>query len=162
AGVARGYLGQPALTAERFVPNGFGRGRLYRTGDLVRWREDGNLDFVGRHDEQGQIRGHRGELGEIETHLREQPGSEVAAGLGAAGQDGVVGSVVGEPGRRFEPEVVRGALRQRLPDYMVPGAWVRLHELPRTANGKVDRRALPAVPAPAPGGDAPRSQVESD
>src|SRR6185312_12162553 len=133
AGLARGYLGRPELTAERFVADPFAEdgGRLYRTGDLVRYLPDGNLEFIGRADEQVKIRGFRIELGEIEAGL-----------LGYAGVRQAV--VVAREGLAVEAAELRGHLRRSLPEYMIPGAFVQLQQLPLTVNGKVDRRGLPA------------------
>ncbi len=154
-GVARGYWRQPELTAERFVPDAFGTepgGKLYRTGDLVRWREDGALEFLGRKDQQVKIRGYRIELGEIETVLREH--AKLAEAVVVAREEGglkrLVAYVVAKDGQREEELVpeLRGHLKQRLPEYMVPAVFMLLQALPLNANGKVDRGALPA-----PGGE---------
>lgn len=141
--VARGYIGRPDLTAERFVPDPLSNepgARLYRTGDLVRWRADGQLEFLGRIDQQVKVRGYRIELGEIESALSGQAGVQACAV--AVVDEQLVGYVAPQdaPGR----EALRTLLRTRLPDYMVPEAYVYLAALPLTANGKVDRRALPA------------------
>ncbi|HEX2207249.1 MAG TPA: amino acid adenylation domain-containing protein [Longimicrobium sp.] len=186
AGVARGYLDRPALTAEKFVPDPFGTepgARLYRTGDRVRWREartgerakarerDGSretadasashaLQFLGRLDAQVKVRGFRIEPGEIEAALRRHPGvaeCAVAAREDAPGGRRLVAYVVGVA----EAGELRAHLRRTLPDYMVPAAFVRLERLPLTANGKVDRGALPAPEYDA--GEAfvaPRTPVE--
>ncbi|MEU0677204.1 amino acid adenylation domain-containing protein [Streptomyces sp. NPDC006172] len=158
-GVARGYHGRPALTAERFVADPFDEGgRLYRTGDLVRRLPDGGLEYRGRADGQVKVRGHRIELGEIEAALARRP--EVAAAAAAVHGSGVdavlVGYVVWRDGDG-DPAALRNFLREELPAPMVPGVLTALERLPLTPNGKLDRRALPA---PAPGadrtGDAPR------
>ncbi|WP_113705324.1 amino acid adenylation domain-containing protein, partial [Nonomuraea lactucae] len=143
--LALGYHARPALTAERFLPDPYGSpgSRLYRTGDLARLRRDGAVEFLGRIDNQIKIRGQRVELGEIETVLREQPG--VREALVVAGGDGLVAYVVTDV-----PDAdPRTALKALLPDHMVPTAYVRLEALPLSPNGKVDRAALPAPPAPS-------------
>ena len=145
-GLARGYLNRPELTAERFVPDPFseeGGGRLYKTGDLVRHHPDGYLEFIGRNDQQVKVRGFRIELGEIEAALQELPGVREAVVLArqdVPGEKTLVAYVVTE-GERSGP--LRGLLRQRLPDYMVPTHFVELEQMPLTANGKIDRKALP-------------------
>ncbi|MFD0394711.1 AMP-binding protein [Streptomyces nogalater] len=141
AGVARGYGGRPALTAERFVPDPFGGrpgDRLYRTGDLARWRADGSLEYLGRVDDQVKIRGHRVELGEIEAALTATGLVRQAVVAVRGGQP--VGYVVAEAA---DPAALRAALAPTLPDYMIPAAFVALERVPLTANGKVDRKALP-------------------
>jgi len=145
-GVARGYLGRPGLTAERFVPNPFAAGeRLYRTGDLARWRSDGALDYLGRIDHQVKIRGFRIELGEIEAALLAHPDVEQAAAVvrDDTGERRLVGYVAVRR-RQADTEALRQHLRRSLPDHMVPAALVQLEKLPLSANGKLDRNALPA------------------
>jgi amino acid adenylation domain-containing protein len=158
SGLTRGYLRRPALTAERFIPDPFGAAgsRLYRTGDRVRWLPQGELEFLGRVDHQVKIRGVRIELGEIEAALTALPGAREAAV--AVRGDRLIAYVVGD---LPEPPELRRALRERLPDAMVPAAFVKLAALPLTSNGKVDRRALPAPELMrTEEGPAPRTTVE--
>ncbi len=164
AGLARGYLLRPALTAERFVPNPFMPGeRLYRTGDLVRWRADGELDYLGRLDTQVKLRGFRIELGEIEAALLAQ--ESIAQAVVVAREEGPAKRLVAYvvPHKDTSPDVgeLRRALQQGLPDYMVPSAIMRLDRLPLTPNGKLDRNALPA-PDWQGGGEivVPRNAIE--
>jgi amino acid adenylation domain-containing protein len=148
-GLARGYLNQPALTAERFIPDPFAGvpgGRLYRTGDLARILPDGNLDFVGRNDQQVKIRGFRIECAEVETVLRSHPDVAdvaVVAREDTPGTKRLVGYVVAAAGAALTPASLRGIVSERLPPYMVPSVFVILTALPITANGKVDRTRLP-------------------
>nr|QEO74128.1 condensation domain-containing protein [uncultured bacterium] len=146
-GVARGYIGRPDLTAERFVPDRFRGGRLYRTGDLARYRKGSVLEFLGRADHQVKVRGFRIELGEIEAVLGAQPSvgaAVVAARADAAGDSRLVAYVVPAVGERLNVPELRAALERKLPDYMVPSVFLELPKLPLTPNGKVDRKALPA------------------
>ncbi|MEV7611605.1 amino acid adenylation domain-containing protein [Streptomyces sp. NPDC089799] len=151
--LARGYLGRPALTAERFVPDPFGPpgGCLYRTGDLVRRLPSGALEFLGRTDDQVKIRGFRIELGEVESVLRECPGvaaAAVAAVPDAAGGTALAGYLVAAPGATPpEPAALRAWCADRLPHHAVPADWVVLDALPLNASGKLDRAALPAPSA---------------
>jgi natural product biosynthesis luciferase-like monooxygenase protein len=155
-GVARGYRGRPALTAERFVPDPFSgeRGaRLYRTGDLARRRTDGRLEFLGRLDHQVKLRGHRIELGEVESALRAHPvvrdAVVVARGEGAAAR--LVAFYVPAAGVPAPDDAaLRAALADGLPEYMVPAAFVALDALPLTPNGKIDRKQLPTDDRPKP------------
>ena len=165
--VGRGYHRWPALTAQRFVPDPFGPAgsRLYATGDHGRWRSDGTIEFMGRVDGQVKLRGMRIELGEIEVALREQPGvSDAAVAVKEIKPDDkrLVGYIVGATAP--DAAALRTALKARLPDYMVPTAFVVLDALPLTGSGKMDRRALPepdwgAVTGQAP--VAPRTPVEA-
>ncbi|MFG1610268.1 amino acid adenylation domain-containing protein [Actinoplanes sp. NPDC049265] len=158
AGLARGYLGRPGPTAERFVPDPYGPAgsRMYRTGDLVRWTPDGRVEYLGRVDEQVKIRGFRVELGEIETVLAAQPG--VAEAVVVAHRP-LAGYVVAAP--EADLAAVRAAVARELPDYMVPSVLVRLDRLPTLANGKIDRAALPVPDLGAgPAGREPRTERE--
>lgn len=159
AGIARGYLGRPGLTAERFVPDPFAAdgGRLYRTGDLLRYRDQGELEYIGRIDHQVKVRGFRIELGEIEARLQAQAQVSEVAVLAPEGPNGrqLVAYVVpvdreslGDPAAQSQlREQLRAALGEHLPDYMVPAAMPLLAALPLTPNGKLDRKALPAPEA---------------
>jgi amino acid adenylation domain-containing protein len=151
-GVGRGYFGRAELTADRFVPDPYTSGsswggeRLYRTGDEVRWRESGELEFVGRVDNQVKVRGYRIELGEVEAVLsRQQAVQECAVALReeAAGEKRLIGYVVTED--TTDLDHLREQLRAQLPDYMVPSVLVKIADLPRLPNGKVNRRALAAL-----------------
>jgi amino acid adenylation domain-containing protein len=148
-GLARGYLRNPAATAERFVPDPFGApgARLYRTGDLVRRRFDGCLEYVGRRDHQVKIRGCRVECGEVEAALRSladvRDAAVVAAADGPAGDMRLIGYVVPQADATLVTSTIRDALRAQLPEYMVPSRLVVLDALPLTSSGKVDRGSLP-------------------
>jgi len=141
-GLAHGYINQPALTAERFIANPFGKPsqRLYKTGDRARWGADGNIEFLGRADTQVKIRGHRIELGEIESALLLHP-SVVRCVVVSNQQSRLVAYVV--PNQTLSHEALRNHLSTHLPDYMIPAVFVSLTELPLTPNGKVDFKALP-------------------
>ena len=153
-GVARGYFGREALTQEKFISSPFSDSeRLYKTGDLVRWRVSGEseyssqsleLEYLGRLDQQVKIRGYRIELGEIETALSGSPGvKEAVVKASKTEQPYLIAYVVGEGSQDLNAELLAAHLRQRLPDFMLPTAYVMLPELPLTLNGKVDRKALP-------------------
>jgi amino acid adenylation domain-containing protein len=156
AGLGRGYFGAAALTAEKFVPRPRGERpgeRLYKSGDLARRRTDGVIEYLGRADQQVKVAGFRIELGEVEATLREHSEVRQASATvktSAAGSARLVAYVVPEDGAGAEPEDLRRFLKDRLPEFMVPTLFVRLRELPLSANGKVDRRALPE-PEASPG-----------
>jgi amino acid adenylation domain-containing protein/non-ribosomal peptide synthase protein (TIGR01720 family) len=155
AGIARGYVGEAAQTAERFIPDAFSSegGRLYRTGDLARWRPDGLLEYLGRKDQQVKLRGYRIELGEIESVLRRQEDVRNAAVIlrqGAAGEPFLAAYVVPAAGRSITVEALRAWVAQSCPEYMMPRAFVFLDVLPLTSNGKLDLKALPAPAITAP------------
>jgi len=149
AGVARGYLNRPELTAEKFVADPFSSEAgmsLYRSGDRARYLPDGNIDFIGRNDDQVKIDGHRIELGEIEATIRNQSGVKdvgVVVHHSAAGNQQLV-AYVSFADKAEDITAVRSSLEALLPDYMVPLHWIILDKIPLTANGKLDRRALPA------------------
>ncbi len=163
--LARGYLKRPALTAERFVADPFAdsASRMYRTGDLGRWRTDGSIEFLGRGDQQIKLRGFRIELGEIEAALKSQPGIAHAAVIvrddGSAGKE-LVAYFVPSGEELPDSSMLRRDLSIRLPDYMVPSAFVSLPVLPLTPNGKLDRRALPTPERQTESYRAPRTPEE--
>jgi amino acid adenylation domain-containing protein/non-ribosomal peptide synthase protein (TIGR01720 family) len=167
-GLARGYLNRPDLTAEKFVPNPFVAGgcRLYKTGDLARWQPSGNLEYLGRIDFQVKVHGFRIELGEIESALSQHPDvrqTVVVACEDHPGDKRLVAYIVPRASAELPVGELRSALKTRLPDYMLPNAFVFLDQLPLTPNGKIDRKALPS---PEPGAGlatayvAPRSELE--
>ncbi|WP_369959644.1 amino acid adenylation domain-containing protein [Pseudomonas benzenivorans] len=161
-GLARGYHRRPELTAERFLPDPFGAPgeRMYRTGDLVRWREDGVIDYLGRVDHQVKIRGFRIELGEIESQLLALDGVAEAAVIARDTPSGkqLVGYVVTR--QDLDGQVLKAALAQSLPDYMVPAQIIGLAKLPLTPAGKLDRAALPEPVWQSQGYEAPQSEAE--
>jgi amino acid adenylation domain-containing protein/FkbH-like protein len=170
AGVARGYLGGPELTAQKFVAHPFKKnGVLYRTGDLGRWRADGNLEYLGRLDHQVKIRGYRIELGEIETVLKNQAG--VAAAVVVAREDHpgdkrLVAYVERRGGASLKIEDLKRGLGEQLPEFMTPSDFVFLDVMPMTPNGKVDRKALPVPESQGSNSArtdliAPRTSVEA-
>ncbi|HYD04796.1 MAG TPA: AMP-binding protein, partial [Reyranella sp.] len=163
AGVARGYLGQPELTQQRFLPDPFAgdpSARLYRTGDIVRRHPDGALEFIGRADNQVKVRGHRVELGEIEVVLADQPGVKEAVAdfrEDPSGERRLLVWVTARAGATLDADALRQKLAVTLPDFMVPSRIIVLRALPLTPNGKIDRLALPtddtAEPMAPPEGD---------
>ncbi|MGB8508409.1 MAG: amino acid adenylation domain-containing protein, partial [Pyrinomonadaceae bacterium] len=164
-GLARGYVNRPEQTAERFIPNPFtpsAGARLYRTGDRVRWVGSGEIEYLGRADSQVKVRGFRIELGEVESGLRshERVREAVVVVREEAGEKRLVGYVIGE----VSGSELRRHLKDRVPEYMIPTAFVVLEQMPLTPNGKVDRKGLPAPDASRAGVDdayvAPRSPVE--
>jgi acyl-coenzyme A synthetase/AMP-(fatty) acid ligase len=150
AGVSAGYVGQPEMTAERFVADPFKSGELmYKTGDLVRWLPEGVVEFLGRADDQVKIRGFRVELGEIEAALAAEAGVRQCVVIARARQENpddkqVVAYVVLDRQQAATTDTLKQGLKDKLPDYMVPSAIVEMQKLPLTPNGKVDRKALPA------------------
>ncbi|MBA3920449.1 MAG: amino acid adenylation domain-containing protein, partial [Nostocaceae cyanobacterium] len=170
AGLARGYLNRPDLTQEKFIPQPFSNrpnARLYKTGDLARYLSDGNIEYLGRIDNQVKIRGFRIELGEIEALLSQHPAlaqTVVTAGENISGDRRLVAYIVAHQGQTPTINDLQNFLSRKLPDYMVPSAFVMLEALPLTLNGKVDHRALPAPDAIALTGEldfvAPRNPTE--
>ncbi len=149
-GLSYGYLNQMELTAEKFIPEPFGNrpgSRLYKTGDLARYLEDGNIEFIGRIDDQVKIRGFRIELGEIESDILEYSGVKEVVILAREDRPGdkrLVAYIVSSHGELPDAVEIRNYLKTKLPDYMIPSAFVMLDEMPLTPNGKIDRKALPA------------------
>jgi len=171
AGLARGYRNRPDLTAERFVPDPFSAeagARLYRTGDLARWLPDGQIAFLGRVDEQVKIRGYRVEPSEIATVLGQHSAvrtSVVVVREEEPGEKELVAYVVLAAGAKLDAGELRDHLRKRLPDYMVPSEFVSISSVPVTANGKLNRAALPTPNGSRPHAEAyvePRTPVEEE
>jgi amino acid adenylation domain-containing protein len=170
AGLSRGYLNHPGLTAERFIPDPFGNepgARLYRSGDLGRYLPNGDIEYLGRIDHQVKVRGFRIEMGEIEAALAQHPTVRETVALvreDVSGNKRLVAYVVGKDGHKVAAGDLRRFLRDKLPEYMVPAVFVTLGEMPLTPNGKVDRRALPAPDGERPelgmAFVAPRTPVE--
>jgi len=165
-GVARGYLNRPDLTADRFLPDPHGPPgeRIYRTGDRARWGAGGNVEYLGRTDAQVKIRGRRIELGEVESVLKQRDGLKQAAVIVREDQPGdkrLTAYLVWQAGSEVDANDLRRSLTEKLPDYMIPSAFVSLQELPLTPNGKLDRKALP-LPITARREDqiCPRTPVE--
>ncbi|MGV7136796.1 amino acid adenylation domain-containing protein [Bacillus velezensis] len=145
-GVAKGYLNQPELTAEKFIDNPYGEGKLYRSGDLARWLPNGEMEYLGRIDEQVKIRGYRIELYEIESVLRNQPGiSDVAVvALEVGGDKSICAYLIPtNQGQQLDMSEIKNDLRDKLPEYMLPGFMMQIDALPLTPNGKLDAKALP-------------------
>jgi hypothetical protein len=169
-GLARGYLHLPELTAEKFIPDPFcddSQARLYKTGDLARYRPDGNIEFLGRMDHQVKIRGFRIELGEIEVVLAQHPAvceAVVNVHEPLPGDKRLAAYVVADPSPVPTSSELRRFLKQKLPDYMVPSAFVFVEAFPLTSSGKIDRCSLPAPDASRPelegGYVAPRTPTE--
>jgi acyl-CoA synthetase (AMP-forming)/AMP-acid ligase II/aryl carrier-like protein len=166
-GLARGYLNNPQLTAEKFIPNPFSDidgERMYKTGDLARWLTDGNIEYLGRVDEQIKIRGFRIEPGEIEDVLKESGLIQqvVVLTAKAGGTNKVLVAYV-VPKSNFDKASLVSFLQQKVPDYMIPSVWVPMLQMPLTSNGKIDRKSLPAPDAQLKSGNdyiAPRSPLE--
>ncbi|WP_049432214.1 non-ribosomal peptide synthetase, partial [Stenotrophomonas maltophilia] len=161
--LARGYLGRDDLTAERFLADPFLPGeRIYRAGDVARWRRDGAVEYLGRSDHQVKLRGLRIELGEIEATLRELPGMERVEVLLRQDAPGDARLVAYVPAAHADAVTLRSHLATRVPDYMVPSAFVGMDHWPVTANGKLDRNALPKPPQLEVAGLAPRTPLEQE
>lgn len=167
--LAQGYLNQPELTRERFLPDPFGTdadARMYRTGDSVRWNHEGDLEFLGRCDRQVKVHGYRVEIGEIETKLDAYPGiqeSHVKCQRDSYGDSYLVAWLGSSTPHQLDPDQIRNFLRDKLPGYMIPRQFVVLDKLPVNSSGKVDSRALPAPKSVRPRSReyvAPKNQVE--
>jgi amino acid adenylation domain-containing protein len=166
-GLARGYQREPGMSAERFVPDPRGKNggeRIYRTGDIVRWTPDGDLEYVGRRDDQVKVRGYRIELGEIEAALKRYRGVKEAVVIARGDKSGdkrLAAYLVGSEASEISNKEVRGHLAGSLPEYLIPQEYVWLKEVPLTRNGKVDKKALPAPEySESEGYSAPRTPSE--
>jgi natural product biosynthesis luciferase-like monooxygenase protein/amino acid adenylation domain-containing protein len=168
-GLARGYINRPGLTAERFLPDAFATeagGRMYRTGDLAKWQADGTLYFIGRNDFQVKVRGFRVELGEVESVLERQAGirrAVVTLSEMQMGNPRLIAYIVSD-GKAISSDELKNAIREHLPEYMMPSCFVFLDKIPLTPNAKVDRKALAALETREPqvrSGDGPRNDVEA-
>lgn len=160
-GVARGYLGRPGATADRFVPDiAIAGARMYRTGDLARLRDDGALEFAGRADHQVKLRGHRIELGEIEAVVRRAPGVRDALVLAREDRPGDMHLIAYVVGSGLDRSAIRAVAAAHLPPFSLPSEVVVLDAWPRTASGKIDRASLPAPVRARTSGGAPRSELE--
>jgi amino acid adenylation domain-containing protein len=172
AGLARGYLNRPELTAEKFIPNPFGGDcwpRLYNTGDIARYRPDGSIECLGRSDSQVKLRGHRIDVGEIESTLRQHPGVREAVVIlreDEPGQKGLAAYLIGDDAFALDSAELHSFLKTKLPDYMIPEAFAVLKEFPITPNGKVDRKALPVPMMDTPASEqnfvAPCTPIEEE
>jgi amino acid adenylation domain-containing protein len=164
--LARGYLNRSELTAEKFISNPFGKGRLYKTGDLARYLPNGDIEFIGRSDQQVKIRGFRIELGEVEAALNSHPSIKEAAVLvhEEKGNKSLIAYLISRDSGEPKISDLRKHLKEQLPDYMIPSAWVNLDTLPLTPSGKLNRRALPLPEHGISGSSceyaAPRTQLE--
>ncbi|MCR1808273.1 AMP-binding protein, partial [Stenotrophomonas geniculata] len=144
-GLARGYLNQPELTDKKFIKNPFGEGKLYRTGDLARWQPDGNIEYLGRIDEQVKVRGYRIELGEIESVLRKQSNiADAVVIVKEVGHDDILCAyLIAEKGQELSIPKIKEAVREEVTEYMIPAFMIQIDEFPITINGKLDNTRLP-------------------
>ncbi|MED1269969.1 amino acid adenylation domain-containing protein [Bacillus mycoides] len=144
-GLARGYLNQPELTDKKFIKNPFGEGKLYRTGDLARWQPDGNIEYLGRIDEQVKVRGYRIELGEIESVLRKQSNiADAVVIVKEVGNDDILCAyLIAEKGQELSIPQIKEAVREEVTEYMIPAFMIQIDEFPLTINGKLDKTRLP-------------------
>ena len=162
AGIARGYFNRPELTNERFIDNPYGEGKIYRSGDLARWLPDGNIEYLGRIDEQVKIRGYRIELGEVENVIRKIDyitDAAVIVGEDSKGEKAIFAYMVSPD--EIDLEEVRNIIAKSLPEYMIPAYLMQLDNIPLNRNGKVDKKALPAIKASTNCYKAPRNKLEN-